>query len=207
MISVDALSPLASALRARVNELAARSRLPTTLAQSGRWQGAWETASPALRKRILWHCLGLDRVRMTAEIAANVDIAVLPRHSLQHLLLLRALYARTAALCRCVHRAPRQWFIQQLGESGWEWIVSRYAPPTVETLLPIGDEHLQRWYEDGWQRLYLDRIWPCQALAHLAANVANVRPRQSLEAICIDQRSQAFLAEWRVLAARCVEAA
>ena len=200
MISVDAVCLLAAALRARINELAAQSHLPVTLARSGRWQSAWETASPPLRKRILSHALGLKHFRLTTGLSDNLDIAVLPRQSLQRVLLLRALYARTAALRRCVERKPRQWFIQQLGQSDWNWIVSRYAPPTDETLLPIGDDHLHQWYADGWQRLYCDRIWAWQGLAHLAANVADVTPRQSLDGMHRAQRSHAFLDEWRLMA-------
>ena len=199
-MTIDADYAVALALRSRMNELAAHSRLPATFAQSSQLQSAWASASPALRKRVLSRHLDLERFRLIAAASTHVDIAVLPCQALRRLLLFRALYSRIDALRRCVDRRSRQWFIEQLGESGWQWILSRFASPSVLTLLPTGDDHLPGWYNDGWYRLYRDRIWDWRGVAYLAANVAQVSVglQPDLEAGSADQRSAAFLNEWRV---------
>lgn len=199
-MTIDADFAVASALRRRMNELAAHSCPPSTLARFSQLRCAWAFASPGLRKAVLWRHFDLDRFGPSDAVLTNIDIAVLPCHALRRLMLFRALYSRVDALRRCVDRRSRQWFIEQLGQSGWEWILSRWAFPSVLTLLPTGDDHLLSWYSDGWYRLYLDQIWAWQGVAYLAANIAQVSVEEQPDfkaPTSADQRSAAFLNEWR----------
>ena len=75
-------------------------------------------------------------------------------------------------------------------------MITRLSPPSVLPLLPSGDEHLQEWFADGWQRLYLDKLWESKQLAHLAAVFAHVHPFEQKPQCVADGRSAAFVHEW-----------
>lgn len=159
---------------------------------------AWLHARPGSRQRVLVQLLQLATLRLSGPAAANADLAVLPSTTLQRLFLARALYARIDSLRRCIDRQSRAWFVQVLGEAGWVWLITRFAPPTTIALFPYGtDPHL--WYRDGWQRLCADGVWTCPALVRLTELAAGFLADDSSGAaeILPDGRSQQLLTEWR----------